>query len=149
MRSLIITAVLAAAGCLAGCGAPSVDVPQGNDKATSDQQEQQGDIPAPSVQGAPSRWPYSKMALRGNAGQAARILVEGAGNPAVANVQPLDGSFCIDVELAAAPAHYKLTVRSQGNDGRLSDPSVVEVDRANDAQAPADAKLCDDTPAGP
>lgn len=135
MRSLIITAVLAA-GALAGCGAPSVDVPQGNDKSTSDQPKDTSPLPPPSVQGAPSKWPYSKIALRGNAGQAARILVDGAGNPAVADVQPLDGTFCIVVELAAAPAHYKLDVRSQGSDGRLSEPAVVEVDRANDAQAP-------------
>jgi hypothetical protein len=145
MRSLILGAACAA--LLTACGTPDVDTPPGNEKSTS-QQPQQGDLPAPSVQAAPSKWPYSLLALRGNAGSAVRILVEGGGNPTVANVQPLDGSFCIQVELSAAPAHYKLTVRSQASDGRLSAPSIVEVDRANDARAPADAKLCDGTPVG-
>lgn len=142
MRSLILTAAV----LLTACGAPSVDVPQGNDKTTSDAPA--SDLPPPSVTGTPGQWPYATVALHGNAGQAARILVEGAGNPVAAAVQPIDGSFCVNVELAAAPAKYTLTIRSQATDGRLSEPTTVEIDRANDAQGPSDAKACDGTPIG-
>jgi hypothetical protein len=143
MRSLILLAV----AMLVGCGSPSVDVPTGNDKSTSDTAAA-ADLPAPSVQASPGSWPYGIIALRGNAGMASRVLVEGAGNPTVADVQPLDGTFCIAVELAAAPAHYELTIRSQADDGRLSAATVVEVDRANDAPAPTGAQACDGSPIG-
>ncbi len=142
MRSLILlSAVL-----LAACGAPSVDVPKGNDNVTSD--EPASDLPPPSVTGQPGAWPYAQVALHGNAGQAARILVEGAGNPVAAEVQPLDGTFCVNVELAAAPAMYTLTIRSQATDGRLSEPATIQIDRANDAKPVSDAKACDGTPIG-
>ncbi|HEY8073164.1 MAG TPA: hypothetical protein VIF62_03625 [Labilithrix sp.] len=142
MRSLILLSAVV----LAACGAPSVDVPQGNDAVTSDAPA--SDLPPPSVSGQPGSWPYAQVALHGNAGQAARILVEGAGNPVAAEVQPLDGTFCVNVELAAAPATYTLTIRSQATDGRLSEPATITIDRANDAHAVSDAKACDGTPIG-
>jgi hypothetical protein len=142
MRPLILFSIL----LLPACGAPSVDVPRSSDKATSDVPA--ADLPAPSVSETPGEWPYAKVALHGNAGQAARVLVEGAGNPVAAAVRPLDGSFCVNVDLAAAPAHYTLTIRSQATDGRLSEPATVEIDRANDAQGPTNAKACDGSPIG-
>jgi len=139
MRSLIL-----AVACLVGtaaCGGPEVDVPAGNDKVTSDPAS--SDLPAPTVQKMPGSYPYAVLAVRGSAPNAVRILIEGAGNPVVAAVQPVDNTFCIPVDLAAAPARYTLQVRSQHSDGRLSPITEVELDRDNGAAAPADAKLCD------
>jgi hypothetical protein len=141
MRSLILLLGLG----VVGCGAPSVDVPHGNDQVTS--QAPAAHLNAPSVEASPGTYPFANIAIRGNAGGAARILVEGAGNPLEASVQPLDGTFCVNVQLAAAPAEYTLTLRSQAGDGRLSEPVLVHVDRANDAPVPKDATLCDGTPA--
>ena len=141
MRSLILLGLgLAVAAC-----SPSVDVPHGNDLVTS--QAAPSQLNAPSVETSPGTYPYARIAIRGNAGGAARVVVDGAGNPAEAGVQPLDGTFCIVVELAAAPAEYNLTLRSQAGDGRLSEPVEIKVDRANDAPKPQNATLCDGTPA--
>jgi hypothetical protein len=144
MRSLTILLALVAVGC----GAPSVDVPAGNDKITSDNPDPAADVPAPSVQAPPARYPYPRIALRGFAPNATRVFVEGAGNPIAATVQPVDGSFCIVVDLNVTPARYTLDVKSQAGDGRLSTAATVELDRAGDAPAPVDAKLCDGTLAG-
>jgi hypothetical protein len=118
-----------------------VDLPGGGKPITSDPAPAQ--LNAPSVETAPSRYPFTRLALHGNAGGAARVFVEGAGNPAESAVQPLDGTFCIVVDLAAAPAEYTLTLQSQSGDGRLSAPVQIKVDRANDAPPPSDATLCD------
>lgn len=139
MRSLIVGLVFVLG--TAACGGPEVDVPAGNDKVTSDQAT--SDLPPPTVQKLPGSYPYPTLAVRGNAPNAVRILIEGGGNPVVGSVQPVDNTFCIPVELAAAPARYTLTVRSQHSDGRLSAPTEVELDRDNGASAPADAKSCD------
>lgn len=139
--------ILVALAALASCGAPSVDVPAGNDRITSDGGSG-GDLSSPSVTPPPARYPYAKLALRGTAPNATRVIVEGAGNPVAAQVQPVDNSFCVVVDLAAAPAHYTLEVKSQAGDGRLSPGATVELDRANDAPPPPDGKLCDGTPAG-
>jgi hypothetical protein len=138
---MVFTALVAS-----GCGAPTVDLPPGNDQITSDAAPTE--LPTPTVQPVPQRYPYAKIAIRGFASNASRVIVEGAGNPASGGVQPIDSSFCVDVDLAVAPAHYTLELRSQSGDGRLSGKATVELDRANDAPAPADAKLCDGTPAG-
>jgi hypothetical protein len=106
------------------------------------------ELNAPSLQATPDPYPYDRLALRGNAGGAARVIVEGAGNPAEANVQPLDGTFCIVVDLAAAPAEYTLKLRSQSGDGRLSSPVEIKVNRTKDAPAPSSATLCDGTEIG-
>jgi hypothetical protein len=140
--SLILLASLAVA-----CGAPEVDVPEGNDQMTSPSLTASA-LPTPTIERVPSRYPYARLAVRGNAGNATRVLVEGAGNPVAATVSPLDKSFCIVVELAAAPANYSLSLRSQGGDGKLSAPVTIEVDRSNEAPAPANTELCDGSPAG-
>jgi hypothetical protein len=121
-----------------------VDVPPGNDSPTSDKPA--AELTAPSVTDTPGSYPFTKVALRGNAGGAARIFVDGAGSPIEADVQPVDGSFCIVVELDVAPAVYTLSLRSQAGDGRLSAPVSVKINRANDAPRPSDATLCDGTP---
>jgi hypothetical protein len=128
-----------------GCGAPTVDLPPGNDQITSEAPP--AELPTPTVQPVPARYPYGKLAIRGIATNGLRVIVEGAGNPASGPVQPVDGSFCVVIDLDVAPARYTLELRSQGGDGRLSAPANVEVDRANDAPAPPDAKLCDGSPA--
>ena len=138
LRSLILLSALVASS---GCGAPSVDLPPGNEQTTSDAAPTE--LPAPNVSPVPARYPYPKIAIRGFATNASRVIVEGAGNPATGSVQPIDGSFCVDVELAAAPAQYTLDLRSQSGDGRLSPAATIKIDRANDAPAPTDAKLCD------
>ena len=143
LRPLIVTLVFSAVGC----GPPSVDVPTGNDKPTSDKPVG-GDVPPPSVQAPPANYPYTRLALRGSAGNATRVFVEGAGNTVEGNVQPLDQSFCVEVDLMAAPAHYTLTVRSQSSDGTLSQPKSVDLQRDNSAPKPTDEKLCDGSPAG-
>lgn len=145
MRSLIF-ACAAAATAVLGCGAPTVDIPEGNDQITSEAPP--SELPAPTVHAVPGSYPFTRLAIRGIAANAARVFVEGAGNPAVGSVQPLDGSFCVVVELTVSPAHYTLDVRSQSPDGRLSAVTQVETARSNDAPAPADAKLCDGTPIG-
>ena len=143
MRSLILVGLGLA---VVACGSPSVDVPHGNDPVTSQAPPTQ--LNAPSVQASPGTYPYAQIAIRGNAGGAVRVVVDGAGNPVEATVEPLDGTFCIVVELAAAPAEYDLKLRSQAGDGRLSEPVEIKVDRANDAPKPQNATLCDGTPAG-
>jgi hypothetical protein len=146
LRSLTLTIVFAALAGAVGCGSPSVDLPVSNDDVTSEAPP--SELPAPVVNAVSARYPYAKLALRGSASSAVRILVEGAGNPVAASVQPVDGSFCIQVELPVSPAHYTLTVRSQAGDGRVSVPTTVEVDRANDAPPPTGATNCNGSPAG-
>lgn len=143
VRPLIVGLFFAAIGC----GPPSVDVPAGNDNPTSDKPVN-GDVPPPSVQAPPAKYPYTRLALRGTAGNATRVFVEGAGNTVEGNVNPLDQSFCVEVDLMAAPAHYTLTVRSSSSDATLSAPKSVDLDRDNSAPKPTDEKLCDGTPAG-
>ncbi len=138
--NLFATLAALALTAFTGCGSPSVDLPSGNDQTTS--QAPPSELTAPSVRGVAGPYPYAKLALRGTAGNAVRVIVKGAGNPVTTAVQPVDGTFCVDVELAAAPAHYTLDVRTQGGDGRLSVPTTVQVDRANDAPPPSDATLC-------
>src|SRR6185295_9102512 len=87
------------------CGAPSVDVPTGNDKSTSDPTATESALPAPTVDDAPKQYPYAKLALRGMAGQnALHVFVEGGstGNPVVGQVNPVNGQYCVDVEVAAS-----------------------------------------------
>jgi hypothetical protein len=138
--------VLAAA---LGCGPPTVDLPGGNSQTTSDRDGGgQGALTPPSIQPVPARYPHARLSIRGVAAGASRVLVEGAGNPVVAPVQPIDGSFCVTVELAAIPAHYTLDVRSQGGDGRLSEAAIVKVERARDATVAPGTELCDGSPPG-
>jgi hypothetical protein len=143
MRTVI--PVLLALAAVA-CGAPSIDVPPGNDKITSDDVVA-ADLPQPTVSALPSQYPYARIAVRGFAPNATRVFIEGAGNPVAAQVQPVDGSFCVVLELVVSPARYTLDVISQAGDGRLSESAMVHVDRANDAPALPDAKLCDGSPA--
>src|SRR5262245_11699930 len=91
------SAVIVAAVLVTACGTPSVDVPPGNDQSTSDKPDEP--LSAPSVADAPKTYPYPKLALRGTAGSSAvRVLVTGAGNPATASVQQVNGDFCVDVD---------------------------------------------------
>lgn len=143
MRSAI-TLLLALAAV--NCGPPDVDTPAGNDKSTSDEPVTT-ETPPPSVSAVPRSYPYSRLALRGNAPDGIRVIVKGAGNPRVGPVQPQNGDFCIVVDLTTVPASYQLTIESQGGDGKLSRPVTVEVDRTKDAPPPTDAKLCDGSPA--
>jgi hypothetical protein len=146
MRSLLIFPT-AAALLVLGCGAPSVDVPAGNNNATSDTKVEK--LVAPTVEDVPKSYPYARIALRGNAGNGTiRVLVKGAGNPVTAPVQPVNFDFCVNVDLAAAPAEYTLTLQSMAGDGALSAETTVTVNRSNDAPAPPNAKLCDGSPAG-
>jgi hypothetical protein len=151
MRSLILrftfSSLLAGLAGLVGCGAPSVDVPSGNAQATSDESTTSAKLLAPPfVQGAPARWPYAKIAFHGTSTGATRVVVDGAGNPIAANVQPIEGTFCVEIDLDAPSAHYDLTFRGQSDDGQLSLAATLGIDRADDAPAPTDAKLCDGTP---
>ncbi|HVH43955.1 MAG TPA: hypothetical protein VM925_16500 [Labilithrix sp.] len=141
MRTLILVALASVA---VACGPPSVELPKGNDQITSDTPPTE--LPAPSLQAVPESYPFRKLAIRGVAANAARVIVEGAGNPATASVQPLDGTFCVIVELNTSPADYTLTLRSQSHDGRLSLPANIGVSRASTAPVPLDAKLCDGSP---
>jgi hypothetical protein len=145
LRSLSSLVVAATA---LGCGPPTVDLPPGNEQTTSDRDGGGQALTAPSLQPVPARYPHPRLAIRGVAAGASRVLVEGAGNPVVAPVQPIDGSFCVTVELAAVPAHYTLDVRGQGGDGRLSEAAIVKVERARDATVNPGTELCDGSPAG-
>src|SRR6187549_2116185 len=118
-----------AALALSACGAPDVELPPSG--PTTSDAGGGGDLPKPTVTNAPAKYPYAKLALRGTAPNASRVIVEGAGNPATGNVQPVDGNFCVVVDLAAAPAHYVLEVKSQAGDGRVSEAAKVELDRDN------------------
>lgn len=141
MRSLIFIAIATVASA---CGVPEVDTPEGNNAITSDQPTDKS-LPAPKVNDASKSYPYRKLVLRGNAPNGARVIVRGAGNPATGTVQPIENSFCVVVDLEA-PAHYTLTVQSQSEDGRLSDPTEVSVTRDPNAPAQTDLKLCDGSP---
>lgn len=143
MRTVIPVLLALAA---VGCGAPTVDVPPGNDKITSDDVVA-ADLPQPSVALLPAQYPYARIAVRGVAPNATRVFIEGAGNPVAVQVQPVDGTFCAVLDLAVSPARYTLDITSQAGDGRLSESAMVFIDRANDAPAMPDAKLCDGSPA--
>jgi hypothetical protein len=142
----MLAAVAFAALALSACGAPDVELPPGQ-QVTSDAGGG-GTLSKPTITNAPAKYPYAKLALRGTAPNASRVIVDGAGNPATGNVQPTDGAFCVVVDLAAAPAHYVLEVKGQAGDGRVSESAKVELDRDNAASPPADSKLCDGSPAG-
>lgn len=144
MRSLTASLLVFAFAAL-GCGPPDVEVPTGNDQVTSDRPVD-NNLVAPNVQPPPSPYPFTRLALRGSASNAARVFIEGAGNTVAGEVKPIDQSFCVEIDLNAAPAHYTLKVQSQSGDGRLSQVKTVELDRANDAPAPPEAKLCDGSP---
>lgn len=138
-------ALAAALPLVVGCGSPEVELPPGNEQTTS---AAPSDLPAPSLPNVPASYPYARLPLRGQAGKgASRVFVEGAGNPVVADVQLVDGSFCVMVELLASPARYTLEVRTQASDGKVSASTTVEVERDNSAPAPTNATLCDGTPA--
>lgn len=124
-------AALLAALATWGCGAPSIDLPAGGE-TTSDNVNADGvgaDLPAPTVTSVPGPYANHKVAVQGRAFNAARVVVDGAGNPAATAVQPVDGSFCVIVDLNVAPAIYYLDVRAQSSDGRLSAPSTITIDR--------------------
>lgn len=125
----------------AACGVPDVDVPESNNAITSEAPATE--LPAPALKGVPKTYPYQRLALRGIASNGARVIVRGAGNPQVANVVPLENSFCVVVELTTSPAQYSLVVQSQAQDGRLSEPTEIIVTRQPDAPAPTDLELCD------
>jgi hypothetical protein len=99
MRSapVILLAVCVATATAIGCGAPDVEVPEGNDQITSDKPA--GALAAPSVSNVPPRTPFGTVAIHGKAQNGVRVFVEGAGNPFTGSVQPIDGSFCVDVDL--------------------------------------------------
>jgi hypothetical protein len=124
-----------------------VEVPHGNDAMTSPDPST-ADLPAPTITTVPSKYPFRSLAINGNATNAARVILSGAGNPLSANVDPIDGKFCLDVDLPTSPADYTLTIEGQSTDGRLSKSTSLHVIRSNDAPAPTNAQLCDGTPVG-
>jgi hypothetical protein len=142
MRSLIL---LALAGLSVACGPPDVEVPDANSAVTVSQQST-GKLVAPTIQSLPAKYPFRTLVLRGTAANAERVIVEGVGNPVIGNVQPIDNTFCVEVDLPTSPASYTLSVKSQSADGSLSPESEAKVARASDAPPVTDGKLCDGSP---
>jgi hypothetical protein len=142
MRSLILLAI---AGLAVACGPPDVEVPDANSAVTSPQQASTK-LVAPTLQALPPKYPFRTLVLRGTAANAERVIVQGTGNPVVGNVQPIDGTFCVEVDLPTSPASYTLSIKSQSADGSLSPETETKVARASDAPPVTDGKLCDGSP---
>lgn len=90
-----------------------------------------GTGPAPTkpwVEATPSIQPYGVLTLRGMA-EGRRIYIEGVDNRRSSGIEP-GGSFCADIPLPS-PSTYEVRLRSQGDDGQLSEwagPFVVTYD---------------------
>jgi hypothetical protein len=109
------------------------------------------DLPAPTA-AAPASTPLGSVPVRGSSPGASSVVVQGSGaRTAVALVLP-DGSFCVDVPLAAGASNtLRVVTLSQG---RMSEPQTVTVvqdaaaappSAAPCALAPGDAVSCSDS----
>jgi hypothetical protein len=130
--TLVLTAAVAA-GCKADRPALS---PTPDAGGTGPASTPSADLPAPTAT-APASTPLDSAPVRGSSPGATTVVVQGSGaRTAVGLVLP-DGSFCIDVPLAAgAPNTLRVVTVSQG---RMSEAKVVEVVQDPSAAAPTSA----------
>jgi hypothetical protein len=126
LTAAVVLAWTAAVGCKAE--QPAIPAtPDGGGAAPGS-----GTLPAPTAT-APARTPLDTVPIRGSAPGAASVVVQGPGGSSAVGLVLPDGSFCVDVPLAAGAAN-PLRVVTLG-DGQMSQALVVNV--VQDGAAPA------------
>ena len=130
----VVVAVAAVAAVTAsGCKAeqPAIpDRPDGGGTLPGTGGPSAGNLPPPSAT-VPARTPLDTAPVRGSAPGATTVVVQGGGATSAVGLVLPDGSFCIDVPLAAdATNPLRVVTLSQG---KMSEPLLLEV--AQDATA--------------
>jgi hypothetical protein len=134
LTSAVLVAAAAAAAAVAaiGCKAEQPAIPA-TDGGTLPGTGPGSNLVAPSAT-APARTPLDTVPVRGSAPGAATIVVQGDGALSAVGLVLPDGSFCVDVPLAAGTANpLRVVTLSQG---RMSEPLVLEVVQDATAAAP-------------
>ena len=133
IHAFVFVAAAAAVAAL-GCKAeqPAISAPDGGGTLPGTGQGPAGNLPAPSAT-APERTPLDTVPVRGSAPDTSTVVVQGGGSASAVGLVLPDGSFCVDVPLAAAATNpLRVVTLSQG---RMSEPLLLEV--VQDPTAPA------------
>lgn len=121
-----------------GCGTPELDRPKDMDFLPS---PDDSPPPAPLIESFPATTPHAVATIRGTAVDARRVIIE-SGTTTIAELVLPDGSFCVDVPLAA-PGVAQITVWAQSQSGAVSASAAeLTVERDPAAARGAVPSLC-------
>jgi hypothetical protein len=133
---VVATIAAVAAIVVSGCKAeqPAIpSTPDGGGTLPGTGGPAAGNAPAPSAT-VPARTPLGTAPVRGSAPGATTVVVQGGGATTAVGLVLPDGSFCVDVPLAAGTTNpLRVVTLSQG---RMSEPLLLEVAQDGAADAP-------------
>jgi hypothetical protein len=123
--AVFAVAVATVATVAVGCKAEQPATPsKGDGGALPGTGTPTGNLAAPSAT-APVRTPLDTVPVRGSAPDTTSVVVQGGGSTSAVGLVLPDGSFCVDVPLAARTTNpLRVMTLSQG---RMSEPMLLEV----------------------
>jgi hypothetical protein len=135
----VFVAAVAAVAAVAGVGCkaeqPAIPTtPDGGGTLPGTGSGPAGNLPTPSA-AAPLRTPLDTVPVRGSAPDALSVVVQGGGALSAVGLVLPDGTFCVDVPLAAGTTNpLRVVTLSQG---RMSEALRLDVVQDPTAEAPA------------